>query len=30
MLIAGFGVNLLAILAIPPAVLWILPKVLTK
>ncbi len=30
MLLAGFGVNLLAILAIPPAVMWILPKVLSK
>jgi sodium-dependent dicarboxylate transporter 2/3/5 len=30
MLIAGFGVNLLAILTIPPVVLWIIPKVLSK
>jgi sodium-dependent dicarboxylate transporter 2/3/5 len=30
MLIAGAALNLLAILAIPPVVLWILPKVLTK
>jgi sodium-dependent dicarboxylate transporter 2/3/5 len=30
MLIAGFGLNLLAILVIPPAVMWILPKVLSK
>lgn len=30
MLIAGFGLNLLAILAIPPIVMWILPKVLSK
>ena len=30
MLIAGFGLNLLAILTIPPVVLWIIPKVLSK
>jgi sodium-dependent dicarboxylate transporter 2/3/5 len=30
MLLAGFGVNLLAILVIPPAVMWILPKVLSR
>lgn len=30
MLIAGLGVNLLAILAIPPVVMWILPNVLSK
>ncbi len=30
MLIAGFGLNILAILVIPPAVMWILPKVLSK
>lgn len=30
MLMAGFGVNLLAVIAIPPAVIWILPWVLGR
>jgi sodium-dependent dicarboxylate transporter 2/3/5 len=30
MLMAGFGVNLLAVIAIPPAVIWIMPWVLGR
>jgi sodium-dependent dicarboxylate transporter 2/3/5 len=30
MLLAGFGVNLLAVIAIPPAVSWVLPWVLGR
>jgi sodium-dependent dicarboxylate transporter 2/3/5 len=30
MLMAGFGVNLLAVIAIPPAVIWVLPWVLGR